>query len=103
MTHASAEELVDSPRHQALQHALRNVRVRAAQLEAALDEPVQRFANTRVWVGPAARRFGEELSRQRQELRRRARQVVEELEEELRRTPSKVPPAVAREEALRYG
>ncbi|GAA3712613.1 hypothetical protein GCM10022224_092720 [Nonomuraea antimicrobica] len=102
MTYDSPEGLVDSPRHRALQQALANVRRQVAQLESALDQPFQQFTGAAVWVGPAARQFGEELSRQRQELRRRSRQVIDELEDELRRAPEKVSPAVAREESLRF-
>ncbi|MEV0390062.1 hypothetical protein [Nonomuraea sp. NPDC050643] len=95
--------LVDNPRHQALRQALADVRRQVARLEAALDEPYRLFTGAAVWAGPGARRFGEELSHQRQSLKRQARRVVDELEEELRRTPSMVSPTVAWGEARRFG
>ncbi|MFI7642791.1 hypothetical protein [Nonomuraea sp. NPDC049400] len=97
------ETPVENPRHQALRQALARVRQQVAQLEAALDEPYRQFTGSAVWVGPAARRFGEELSRQRQRLRTQAAKVIRELEEELGRTPEKVSPAVAQEQSRRFG
>jgi hypothetical protein len=103
MTRTSPDELVDSPRFRALQMALFNVRRQVIQLEDALDPPFRLFSGRAVWVGPAARNFGEDLSRQRQALKRHARRIVEELEDELGRIPDKVPPAVAQVELRQYG
>ncbi|WP_113700844.1 hypothetical protein [Nonomuraea lactucae] len=103
MTGTPLEGLVDSPRHRALRQALSVVRERVALLEAALDQPFGQFTAAAVWVGPAARRFGDELRHHRQRLRAQARKVVGELEDELRRTPEKVSLVVAREEAARLG
>lgn len=91
------EPLVDNPRHQELRQALARVRQMAAQLETALDEPYRQFSGSAVWVGPAARRFGEELARHRQRLAAQAARVVGELEEELGRTPTQISASAARE------
>ncbi|MEV0230238.1 hypothetical protein [Nonomuraea sp. NPDC050786] len=88
--------MIENPRHQELRQALARVRQLVAQLEAALDEPYKQFAGSAVWVGPAARRFGEELSHQRQRLRTQADKVIRDLEEELARTPEKVSPEQSR-------
>ncbi|QYC44756.1 hypothetical protein Nocox_35985 [Nonomuraea coxensis DSM 45129] len=95
--------MVDNPRHEALRQALEVVRRQAEQLATALDEPFRRFTGSAVWVGPAAGRFGEELSRHRQRLRDQAAKVTRELEEELGRTPREVSPAAARRESLGRG
>ncbi|MCF6468737.1 hypothetical protein FAF44_10100 [Nonomuraea sp. MG754425] len=95
------ETPVDNPRYQALQQALVNVERHVAQLRAALDEPFGLFSGDAVWIGPVARRFGEDLGHYRMRLRQQAETVVAELEAEIRRTPPKVSPAVAREEAAR--
>ncbi|SDJ50380.1 hypothetical protein SAMN05421874_10221 [Nonomuraea maritima] len=91
------EPLVDNPRHQELRQALARVRQLATQLETALDEPYRQFSGSAVWVGPAARRFGEELARHRQRLAAQAARVVGELEEELGRTPTQISASAARE------
>ncbi|MGW3352507.1 hypothetical protein ACWDA3_55235 [Nonomuraea rubra] len=92
---------VDNPRYTALQQALTKVEQHVARLRAALDEPFELFCGDAVWIGPVARRFGEDLGHHRQRLKQQAETVVAELEAEIRRTPPKVSPAVAREEAAR--
>ncbi|MBO3744694.1 hypothetical protein J5X84_01345 [Streptosporangiaceae bacterium NEAU-GS5] len=76
-----------NPRYEDLRHALMEVKARVAVLEAALDSPYQQFAGGQVWVGPAARSFGDELSSRRARLRATAQAIVADLEEELRATP----------------
>ncbi|GLW08433.1 hypothetical protein Misp01_35630 [Microtetraspora sp. NBRC 13810] len=93
--------LVPNPRRQALQQTLAAVRRHVAQLEAALDQPFGQFTGRAVWVGPAARRFGDDLDAYRRRLRNQARRVLSDLEEEVARTPEKVSPSVARYEAGR--
>jgi hypothetical protein len=92
---------VDNPRYTALQQALVKVEQHLATLRAALDEPFELFSGDAVWIGPVARRLGEDLGHYRRRLRQQAETVVAELEAEIRRTPPKVSPAVAREEAAR--
>ncbi|MFI7613468.1 hypothetical protein ACIBP6_19790 [Nonomuraea terrae] len=92
---------VDNPRYEALQQALANVERHVARLRAALDEPFDLFSGDAVWIGPVARKFGEDLGHYRQRLKQQAETVMAELEAEIRRTPPKVSPAVARQEAAR--
>ncbi|UBU18207.1 hypothetical protein [Nonomuraea gerenzanensis] len=92
---------VDNPRYAALRQAQVRVEEHVARLRAALDEPFELFSGDAVWIGPVARRFGEELGHHRRRLRQQAETVLAELEAEIRRTPQRVSPAVAREEAAR--
>ncbi|MFB4280343.1 hypothetical protein ACBJ59_33995 [Nonomuraea sp. MTCD27] len=96
-----SEMPVDNPRYEALRQALAKVEQHVARLEAALDEPFALFSGDTVWIGPVARRFGEDLSHYRKRLKQQAETVLAELEAELRRTPPKVSPAVARQESAR--
>ncbi|TYB56560.1 hypothetical protein FXF51_43035 [Nonomuraea sp. PA05] len=92
---------VDNPRYTALREAQVRVERHVAQLRAALDEPFRLFSGDAVWIGPVARRFGEDLGHYRQRLRQQAETVLAELEAEIRRTPPQVSAAVARREAAR--
>lgn len=102
MTDTSPEGgLVPNPRHLALQQTLTRIRQQVAQLEAALDPPFGQFTQQAVWVGRAARQFGDELSVHRRRLKTQADRVIAELEAEIKATPEKVSPAVAQQEASR--
>jgi hypothetical protein len=93
--------LVENPRYQALQQALATVERHVVQLRAALDAPFEQFSGDAVWIGSVARKFGEDLGHYRQRLKQQAETVMAELEAEIRQTPPKVSPAVARQEAAR--
>ncbi|ETK32497.1 hypothetical protein [Microbispora sp. ATCC PTA-5024] len=92
---ATHDDLVPNPRHRELEAALAAVREHLHVLETALDAACAQFGGEAVWVGPAARAFGDELQGRRARLRAAARQVLSELEAELRTTPSHVPRTAA--------
>ena len=92
---AIQDDLVPNPQYQELQRALAEARERARAVETALDPGCALFGGQAVWVGPAARRFGQDLNGRRLRLRSAIQQVIAELEAELRATPAKVSPAVA--------
>ena len=75
--------------------ALVAVREHVRVLEAALDQACARFGGQAVWVGPAARAFGQELDGRRSRIKSAAQHVLAELEAELRSTPSTVSRASA--------
>ncbi|MEV8631948.1 hypothetical protein AB0395_09845 [Streptosporangium sp. NPDC051023] len=89
-------DLVPNPRRQVLEQTLAEVRARIAILEAALDPAHGQFTGQKVWVGPKARTFAEDLNARRVRLRQAARALLDTLEEELRSAPEKVSPSAAR-------
>ncbi len=89
------DDLVSNPRHQDLEAALAAVRAHAQALGVALDTACAQFGGQAVWVGPAARAFGEELNGRRTRIKTAVQHVLAEIEAELRSTPSKVPRVAA--------
>ncbi|WP_066948645.1 hypothetical protein [Microtetraspora fusca] len=88
----SANEAVPNPQRQALERTLAEVRMRVSILEAALDPVHRQFTGQPTWVGPAARRFADDLSARRVRLRQAAQAIVTTLEEEIRALPAYAPP-----------
>ncbi|MFC3978794.1 hypothetical protein [Streptosporangium jomthongense] len=88
-------DLVPNPRRQVLEQTLVEVRARIAILEAALDPAHGQFTGQKVWTGPKARTFTEDLSARRTRLRQAARALLDTLEDELRAVPEKVSPSAA--------
>ncbi|MEU1730870.1 hypothetical protein [Streptosporangium sp. NPDC020145] len=89
-------DLVPNPRRQVLEQTLVEVRARIAILEAALDPAHGQFTGQKVWTGPKARTFTEDLSARRTRLRQAARALLDTLEEECRSVPEKVPSSAVR-------
>ncbi|MER7134388.1 hypothetical protein [Streptosporangium saharense] len=88
-------DLVPNPRRQVLEQTLVEVRARIAVLEAALDPAHGQFTGQKVWTGPKARTFAEDLSARRIRLRQAARALLDTLEDELHAVPEKVSPSAA--------
>lgn len=88
-------DLVPNPRRQVLEQTLVEVRARIAVLEAALDPAHGQFTGQKVWTGPKARAFAEDLSARRVRLRQAARALLDTLEGELHAVPEKVSPSAA--------
>lgn len=89
------DDLVPNPKYAELEATLAVIRSHAQVLEALLDPVCSRFGSQAIWVGPTARAFEQELSGRRTRIKAAARRVVEELEAELRSTPSEVSRAAA--------
>jgi hypothetical protein len=87
---ATDNDLVPNPRYQDLETALATIREHVRVMETALDAACAQFGGEAVWVGPAARAFGEELRGRRARIKSAAQHVLDELEAELRSTPTRV-------------
>ncbi|MEW9530362.1 hypothetical protein [Microbispora sp. NPDC049125] len=89
------DDMVPNPRYRDLEAAITAVREHIHVLETALDPACAQFGGEAVWVGPAARAFGEELNGNRGRMKTAVQHVLAELEAELRTTPSRVSRSVA--------
>jgi hypothetical protein len=93
-----AGDLVDNPFYAKLEQALKAVRQDAAELERALNKPLDMMTSRKVWVtdqGTAAQTFQNDLDNQRRQLRSALRRIVQATEEALHNTPKQVSPGEA--------
>ena len=99
----SVSDLVPSPLWHALHQLHTDVQRDLAVVGGALDDADRRMAGGKgqVWVGPAAERWGAELSGVAQDVGRRARAFAACVERELGRRPRQVPAAEAAAERRR--
>ncbi|GAA1273287.1 hypothetical protein GCM10009677_28050 [Sphaerisporangium rubeum] len=89
------DDLVPNPKYTELEATLAIIRSHVQVLETVLDPVCSQFGSQAIWVGPTARTFEQELSGRNARIKTVARRVVEELEAELRSTPSEVSRATA--------
>ncbi|MER5621750.1 hypothetical protein ABT061_11975 [Streptosporangium sp. NPDC002544] len=90
-----AERMVPSPRHERLRQLLVEAEYRAHEVRQAYQHASSAMRSRRVWTGPTATTWTAELEDRRQRLGRLAQNVVDAIEEELRRSPPLVTEAEA--------
>ncbi|GAA4194234.1 hypothetical protein GCM10022252_38410 [Streptosporangium oxazolinicum] len=96
-------EMVPNPLYQALGEALRTVEPLLDEVEKNIETPFQAFHSGKVWNGPAAKRFDEQLTHHRTRLRASGDKITSDLRQALARTPQKVTEEEAKVIRARYG
>ncbi|GIH90797.1 hypothetical protein ACFFMN_26430 [Planobispora siamensis] len=89
------EPMVPNPRHLRLRELLAEAEQRAVEVRTAYRRVVQAMQSGKVWTGPAATAWTEQVDDRHRRLARLAQQVVDAVEDELRRHP----PLVTRAQA----
>jgi hypothetical protein len=95
-------QLVPNPLHRALQDTLNLVEPLVQAVDRDLGVPCEQFRSGKVWTGPAARRFDQELAQYRARVRTATAHILADLRETLARTPREVPEDEARRIRERY-
>ncbi|GHH64064.1 hypothetical protein GCM10017673_06050 [Streptosporangium violaceochromogenes] len=90
-----AERMVPNPRRERLRQLLLEAEDRAREVRQAYQSAVGAMRSGKVWTGPTAAMWADELEERHHRLGRLARRVVEAVEEELRREPALVTEAQA--------
>lgn len=90
-----AERMVPSPRHERLRQLLAEAEYRANEVRQAYQRASSAMRSGQVWTGPTAATWTTELEDRHQRLGRLAQNVVDAVEEELRRSPPLVTEAEA--------
>lgn len=79
--------MVPNPRRERLRHLLLEAENRAQEVRQAYRGAVGAMRSGKVWTGPTAATWADELEERHHRLGRLARRVVDAIEEELRRHP----------------
>lgn len=95
--------LVPNPLHAALQETLRRVAPLVQAANRDLDSLCEKFHSGKVWTGPTARLFDQQLAQLRSQVRSSNHRIVTELEQALIRTPREVTEEEANNIRVRYG
>ncbi|MEV5407546.1 hypothetical protein AB0K60_01740 [Thermopolyspora sp. NPDC052614] len=82
--------MVPNPLHLALQNTLRLVEPLVQAVDADLGRPVEKFHSGKVWTGPAAKLFDEQLAQFRSRVRASGDRILSDLHQALARTPQQV-------------
>lgn len=90
-----AERMVPNPRHAELKTLLVEAEERAHEVRIAYRPATGAMGSGKVWTGPTARRWRDELEERQHRLATLARRVSDAIEEELRRHPELVTEAEA--------
>lgn len=85
-----AERMVPNPRHVELKALLAEVAERAREARDAYRPAAEAMGSGKVWTGPTARRWRDELEDRHRRLASATRQVTAAIEAELRRHPELV-------------
>jgi len=85
-----AERMVPNPRHAELKTLLIEVAERAHEVRGAYQPASGAMGSGKVWTGPTARRWRDDLEDRHRRLATLARRVTDAIEEELRRHPELV-------------
>ncbi|WP_405085439.1 hypothetical protein [Microbispora sp. NBC_01389] len=96
-------ELVPNPLYVALRETLRTAEPLLTEVTNDLERQYGAFHSGRVWTGPAAQRFEEQLTLHRTRVRGCADAVLSDLRRALANTPSEVTTEQARDIQARYG
>lgn len=94
--------LVPNPLHRALQDTVNLVEPLVQAVDRDLGIPCEQFHSGRVWTGPTARLFDQELAQYRSRVRTATAHILANLREALARTPREVPEDEARRIRERY-
>jgi uncharacterized protein YukE len=84
---ATTDVKVPNPAYQALQRLRAEIQQAAPALRAALDRPAQDMGSGRVWVGPKADAFMQEVTGRKQRLATLVEALLADVDAELRATP----------------
>lgn len=95
--------LVPNPLHVALQDALRLVEPLVQAVDRDLGVPCEKLHSGKVWTGPAARLFDQQLAQLRSQVRLSNDRIISNLREVLARTPREVTEEEAKSIRVRYG
>lgn len=85
-----AEPMVPNPRHVVLRQLLTRARDQAVQVRTAYSATISDMYSNKVWTGPTARKWTQELDHRSRRLARLSERVVTALEEELSHHPAEV-------------
>lgn len=89
------ERLVPNPWHTILKRLLAEAEGSAHEVRLAYQPAVQAMRSGKVWTGPTATTWSDELEERHHRLATLARHVADAIEEELRRHPAMVTQAEA--------
>ncbi|GAA3097261.1 hypothetical protein [Streptosporangium carneum] len=89
------ERMVPNPRHERLRRLLLEAGERSHEVRQAYLRAFGAMGSGRVWTGPAADRWTDELADRHHRLGQLAQRVVDTVEEEMRRHPPLVTEAEA--------
>ncbi|MEU4836286.1 hypothetical protein [Streptosporangium sp. NPDC023615] len=95
--------MVPNPLHRALGETLRTVEPLLEEVEQTIETPFRAFHSGKVWNGPAAKRFEEQLTHHRTRVRSSGDKIVSDLRQALARTPQQVTEEEAKTIKARYG
>ncbi|GAA0994390.1 hypothetical protein GCM10009555_086830 [Acrocarpospora macrocephala] len=95
-------QMVPNPLHVALQDTLRTVESLIQATERDLGRPCEAFQSGKVWTGPAAKLFGEQLAHLRTRVRTSGDRILADLHHSLSRAPRQVTEDEARTIRARY-
>ncbi|XVQ82366.1 hypothetical protein ACQP2K_26300 [Microbispora siamensis] len=96
-------ELVPNPLYLALRDTLRTAEPMLTEITDHIETQYRAFHSGRVWTGPAAQRFDEQLTLHRARVRGCADAVLSDLRRTLANTPPEVTAEQARDISARYG
>ena len=85
-----AERMVPNPRHVRVKALLAEAEERAHEVRQAYRQALSAMRSRKVWTGPTARKWTDELGDTDLRLGRLAQRLVEGIEDELRRHPALV-------------
>jgi hypothetical protein len=96
-------QMVPNPLHVALQNTVRLVEPLVQAIDRDLGRPVEKFHSGKVWTGPAARLFDQQLAQLRSRVRTSGDRILADLHQALARTPRQVTEEEAKTIRSRYG
>ncbi|GIH70109.1 hypothetical protein [Sphaerimonospora thailandensis] len=85
-----AEEMVPNPRHAQLVELLKEVHSRSQEVGKAYQRVYASMQSEKVWTGPTAKKWTNEVGDNDHRLAQLVRQIVHAIEEELHRHPASV-------------
>ncbi|MFF0573090.1 hypothetical protein [Streptosporangium saharense] len=94
---------VPNPFYDALVETLQMVEPLVREIESGVEAPFQAFHSGKVWTGPAAKRFDEQLVGNRERLRGSADRILADLRQTLASTPRQVSEEEATAIRKKYG
>jgi hypothetical protein len=95
-------QLVPNPLYAALQNTLRLVEHLAQAVDRDLGWPCEEFHSGKVWTGPTARLFDQQLTHLGSWVRSSNHRIVTDLRQALERTPREVTEEEAKNIRIRY-
>ncbi|WP_169808664.1 hypothetical protein [Microtetraspora niveoalba] len=84
------EEMVPNPRHEQLAALLKEAHSRSQEVGQAYQRVHASMQSGKVWTGPTAKKWTDEVAERHHRLARVVRQLLQAIEDELRRHPALV-------------